>query len=88
MLLIAVAPLPYGYYTLLRLVSFIVFAWASVVSYRDDGSILPYAFGLLVLLYNPFIKVSFDKEVWAIVNLASAIFLIAAKRHVMNRDRS
>ncbi|GAG75103.1 unnamed protein product [marine sediment metagenome] len=38
MLLIAVAPLPYGYYTLLRLVVTGVFAWAGYITYKRNNN--------------------------------------------------
>lgn len=85
MLFIAAAPLPYGYYTLLRLVATVVFSWAAVVSYNAKASFLPNAFGFFVLLFNPIVKVSFEKEVWAVLDIAAAGFLLATKRHVGRR---
>ena len=85
-LLVAAAPLPYGYYTLVRLVATVIFAWAAMVSYENKNSVLPYAFGLLVILFNPIIKVSFDKEIWAILDVAAAIFLLTTKRHIVQKN--
>ncbi len=41
MLFIGAAPLPYGYYMLLRLVAFGVFAYAAYVAYEKKSKALP-----------------------------------------------
>jgi len=86
MLLVAAAPMPYGYYTLVRLVATVIFAWAAMVTHTNKNSVLPYAFGFLVILFNPFIKVSFDKEIGAILDVAAAVFLLTAKRYIVQKD--
>jgi hypothetical protein len=85
MLIIAVAPLSYGYYTLLRLVATVMFCWAAVVSCKRKASFLPCAFGLFALLFNPIIPVSFEKEIWAVLDITAAGFLLATMRHVARR---
>lgn len=85
MLWIGAAPLPYGYYTLLRLVVTIVFAWAAYVAYQGKYNILPYAFGLLALLFNPIIPIYLDKMLWAAIDIAAGIFLLTTLRHIRQR---
>lgn len=87
MLWIGAAPLPYGYYTLLRLVATIVFAWAAYVVYQRKHNILPYIFGLLALLFNPIIAVHLTKTIWAIIDIAAGIFLLATLRFVQQSDK-
>ena len=82
MLWIGAAPLPYGYYTLLRLVATIVFAWAAYVAYQGKHNFLPYAFGLLALLFNPIIVVHLEKTLWSAIDVAAGIFLLATIRHI------
>lgn len=82
MLWIAAAPLPYGYYTLLRLVVTIVFAWAAYVANQRKHNILPYAYGILALLFNPIIEIHLEKTLWAIIDIAAGIFLLATLRHI------
>ena len=82
MLWIGAAPLPYGYYTLLRLVATIVFVWAAYVVYKRKHDVLPYVFGLLALLFNPIIVIHLEKTVWAIMDVSAGIFLLAMSRHI------
>lgn len=85
LLVIGAAPLPYGYYTLLRLVATGVFAWAALVSYERKSPVLPWVFVVLVLLFNPLLKINLAKELWAIVDIAAAVLLLASKQHIQER---
>lgn len=82
MLFVGAAPLPYGYYMLLRLVACGVFAFAAFVSFDRKHKTLPWVFGLVALLFNPIIKVHLPKEVWALVDVATAILLLATAKPV------
>lgn len=82
MLFIGAAPLPYGYYMLLRLVACGVFAFAAFVSFDRKHKTLPWVFGLLALLFNPIIKVHLPKEAWAFVDVAAAILLLVSAKAV------
>ena len=72
MLCLALLPLPYGYYTLLRLVTCVGFAWSAVVSYQQAMIGWAVAAGVLALLYNPMIPVHLGRDLWIVVNLLSA----------------
>jgi len=82
MLLIAVAPLPYGYYTLLRLVVTGVLVWAAYITYTRNNNVLPWIFILIALLFNPIIKVHFQKEIWMVIDIAVCVFLLASKKYI------
>ena len=71
LLLAAVGPWPYGFYMLLRLA---VCAGSVFVALRL-GSTTPlmWAFVVLAILYNPIFRVSFEREVWSIINVVSSI---------------
>lgn len=86
MLWIGAAPLPYGYYTLLRLVATIVFVWAAYVAHQREYKVLPYAFGLLALLFNPIIVIQLDKPLWVVIDIAAGIFLLATSPHIKKTD--
>ena len=79
MLLIGAAPLPYGYYMLLRLVTTGVLLWAAYISYERKYEVLPWVFAVLALLFNPIFKVHFPKELWAIIDVVTGIFLLVMK---------
>lgn len=76
MLLLAVAPLPYGYYTLLRIVVTGALAWGAFVAYFDSRLVLPWVLGLGALLFNPFIPVHLDKEIWMVIDPLTAVAVL------------
>ena len=81
MLVLCLAPMPYGYYTLIRLVATGMFLWAAAVSLKSNKQIIPWVFVLLALLFNPVLKVHFAKEVWAWIDIISALFLVSTYGH-------
>ena len=87
MLLIGAAPIPfYGYYTLLRIVAFITFTYAAIFTYSQKNSTLPWVYGVLAIMFNPIIKIYLPKEVWAVIDIASAIFLISSSKYLKVND--
>ncbi len=79
LLLLALAPMPYGYYEFLRVVVTVV---AGIVILRELGenSVLwLITFALIAALFNPLFIVHFDRKVWAVIDmLAAGIFLFKA----------
>ena len=72
LLLIGAAPIPfYGYYTILRIIAFITFTYATIFTYSQKYSTLPWVYGVLAILFNPIIKIYFPKEVWAVIGVTS-----------------
>lgn len=73
MLLIALAPLPYGYYGLLRLV---VCICAGVIAYRlyeDEGATFwMITLAALAVLFNPLITFHLTRDIWSVLNVISA----------------
>jgi len=82
MLFLGAAPLPYGYYMLLRLVACGVFAFAAFIAFDRKSKVLPWVYGLLAVLFNPIIKIHLPKEVWAFVDVAAGILLLATAKAV------
>ena len=72
MLLLALAPLPYGYYTLLRLVVTGCAGFISYQSYEKKSKAWLAIFGFIALLFNPIIPVHLDRETWAIIDMICA----------------
>ena len=85
MLFLGAAPLPYGYYMLLRLVVTIVFAWAAYATYERKEEVLPWVLGVIALLFNPLIPIHLPKEVWMIVDVGAGIFLLTIKKQIQVR---
>ena len=85
MLLLALLPLPYDFYTILRLVAFIVFSWAAYISYKNETQILPWAFGLLLVLFNPIIPIHLSREVWIPIDLGATLFIFMNRNSLKGR---
>jgi hypothetical protein len=66
--LLAVLPLPYGFYTFLRLAVSAAGVFAAIELMREKN-FLWVLFGAIVLLFNPLIPVYLDREVWFPIDL-------------------
>lgn len=76
MLFLGAAPLPYGYYTLLRLIACGVFAFAAFVAHERKNLVLPWLYGLIAVLFNPIVKIHLPKEAWVFVDIGAGILLL------------
>ena len=75
-LLLCLAPMPYGYYTLVRFVSMVVFAAMAYGYWQKEKKPLAVTFGALALLFQPFAKIALGREMWTVVDVIVAIGLI------------
>ena len=75
MLLLAIFPLPYGYYALLRLVVCFTGIFLAWHSYRMQKIPWVWAMGLIALLFNPVIPVYLGRGLWLIVDIVVAVVL-------------
>lgn len=83
MLIIALARLPYGYYILLR---FLVCGVNAYGAYSAAGRLnkaeWAWAFGIIAVLFNPFIPIYLIRQVWAVIDVGVAAFLLVSLRFV------
>lgn len=79
LLVAALLPWPYGYYGLLRLVVFAVGTWIAYEQWRFDDAVSGWvvAFGGVALLYNPIMPVHLTREIWSVLNVATAVLFLA-----------
>jgi hypothetical protein len=90
MALIAVAPLPYDYYTLLRIV---VSGAAAFIAWREfqatTGRAWFWVFVASAIGFNPFIPIHLSREMWFYIDLAIAgVFLAYGLLTFSRRDDS
>lgn len=85
MLVVGASPMPYGYYTLLRVSTFIVFGLLAYDISLRGGKVLPWVLGFMALMFNPFIKVHFPKEAWAVIDVISAVILVTTIEYTSSR---
>ena len=76
LLLLCLAPMPYGYYQLVRIVAMIAFAVMAYQYYEKENVPLAITFGGLALLFQPFIKVALGRTLWNIVDVIVAVVII------------
>ena len=75
MLLLCLAPMPYGYFMLVRFVMMAVCGWLAYQNIQKEQQGLAWTFGALSILFQPFVKIALGRVVWNIVDVAVAIFL-------------
>lgn len=76
MLAIALLPLPYAYYMLLRVVIFGVSAYLAVAAFSAGKTELTWMLAINALIYNPVFPVHMTKDVWIIINLLTIGLLV------------
>ena len=75
-LMLCLAPMPYGYYILVRYFATIVFGLMAYQYYQEKKENLMIAFGALAVLFQPLLKVPLGRIVWNIVDVTIAIVLL------------
>lgn len=76
LLLLCLAPMPYGYFQIVRVVAMIAFAIMAYQYYQEDRVPLAITFGGLALLFQPFLKIALGRTIWNIVDVLVALLLI------------
>ena len=75
-LLLCLAPMPYGYFTLVRVLATMVFGIYAYRCFAVKKEGLTLVFATLALLFQPFAKVGFNRVTWNIIDVIVAIGLI------------
>jgi len=80
LLFIAIANMPIGYYTFLRITIFVSTLIYICYNYNKESTLWLIIFGTIAILFNPILPIYLhDKSKWAPLNFISAIlFLINA----------
>ena len=76
-LLLCLAPMPYGYFTLVRVLATVVFGIYAYRCYVGKKEGLTLVFATLALLFQPFAKVGFNRVVWNVIDVIVAIGMVA-----------
>ena len=78
MLCIALMPLPYGYYTLLRIVICGASGLIALHEYekKEELSAWVLGFSFIAILYNPVIPVHLTREIWTPINIITILCLM------------
>jgi hypothetical protein len=76
LLLLCLAPMPYGYYELVRWISAVAFAYLGYSALEQNEETLPWVFFGLAILFQPFIKIALGRDLWNLVDVVVAAFLV------------
>ncbi len=76
MLLVCLLDMPYGYYQFIRFVALMGFGYIGYKYYQSEQFNLAYIFFALAVLFQPIFKISLGRELWNIVDVIVAIFLV------------
>lgn len=80
LLVVALLPLPYGYFMFLRLAITAAAAYVAYENFNKDTPVWGIVFIGVALLFNPFYTVHFDKGLWAVIDIAvAALFFINSR---------
>ena len=75
-LVLCLFPMPYGYYTLVRFASMIIFGCMAYGFYKEEKLQFCIIAGSLALLFQPFVKIVLGRAMWNIVDVIVAIALV------------
>ena len=78
--------LPFGYFTVLRIVATGAFAWAFLVALNRNRAFLPWIYLLLTIAFNPVIKVPLSQEIWMIVDIAAGTLLLLSQNKIKQQS--
>jgi hypothetical protein len=79
MLFLALGRLPYGYYTLLRFVVSGTTAYGAYFASTEQKKLAwAWIFGIVAVLFNPFIPIHLSRDTWAVIDIAVALLLLVS----------
>ena len=82
LLFLAILPMPADFYTLLRIVAAGTFAWGAYRNFGKKLFLLPLAYTMLAILFNPIMEINLAKEISIPINLLAAVLLLSTKNHI------
>ena len=79
MLLLALAPWPYGYYQVLRLVVCGVAVYVAFMGYTWQKMWAMWLFGFIAVLFNPLLPIHLSRQIWQAIDVVCGIlFMVIA----------
>lgn len=76
LLLLCLAPMPYGYYELVRFIAMVIFGVMAYKYYETKKMNWAVTFGALAVLFQPFIKIALGRMMWNVVDVIVAVLII------------
>ena len=76
LLLLCLAPMPYGYFMLVRFVMMVACGWMAYRYYMRQQKAAMWVFVTLAVLFQPIYKIALGRPIWNVVDVVVAILLI------------
>ena len=76
-LLICLFPLPYGFFVFIRLITTIIFGYFAYDFYQRGETAKCIVAALIMLLFQPIAKITFEREIWNVIDIIVALLLFA-----------
>ena len=73
---LCLADMPYGYYQLVRFAGLIGFTILTYQAYEKGRRTEMIIFAVLVILFQPFLKIALGRQIWNIVDIVLGIGLL------------
>ena len=86
----AVLPMPYFYYTLLR-IGVTIYSFSIVSKIKKQNSTLTYIFIAIGILFNPFFPIYLSKTIWIPIDILVGIFILFSgekNKNVLNKQKT
>jgi hypothetical protein len=78
LLLVCLFDMPYGYFQLVRFIAFLSFGFFAYNSYQENNNLFASIYASLAILFQPLMKIALGREIWNIVDVIVALFLIVS----------
>ena len=76
LMLICLAPMPYGYFQLVRFVAMVAFGLMAYQYYMRQKAIASVVFGVLAVLFQPIYKIALGRATWNVIDVVVAVLLV------------
>jgi hypothetical protein len=76
LLFICLIEMPYGYYQFVRLLGMSIFIYLGIDLNKSGRDNFSYIYFLLALLFQPFFKIALGRDLWNIIDITVAVFLL------------
>lgn len=78
LLLLALFPMPYGYYTFVRICICLLSGYLAYKSWQEKINLWMWIFFIIAILFNPIIPIYLGRTLWAIIDIIVAAVLIVS----------
>jgi len=86
LLFLCILDMPYGYYELVRFLSFIGFSYLAKINHSKGNDFHTYLFAALALLFQPFMKIALGRLLWNIIDIVVGVYLLLTLNNKNNQE--